>query len=89
MNGWDAGTDGRARAATDSRDAGWDGTAAGGRSRATAAPATDVVVRVEGVSRTFGRGEHAVHAVRDVSFTAARGNCSPSGAGPAPARPPC
>ncbi|WBC14758.1 ABC transporter ATP-binding protein [Micromonospora sp. WMMA1998] len=38
-------------------------------------PATSVedVVRVEGVSRTFGRGEHAVHAVRDVSFTARRG----------------
>lgn len=31
------------------------------------------VVRVSGVSRTFGRGEHAVHAVRDVSFTADRG----------------
>ncbi|MGC4756465.1 ABC transporter ATP-binding protein [Micromonospora trifolii] len=33
----------------------------------------DEVVRVSGVSRTFGRGEHAVHAVRDVSFTADRG----------------
>ncbi|MET8357063.1 ABC transporter ATP-binding protein [Micromonospora sp. NPDC005171] len=33
----------------------------------------DEVVRVSGVSRTFGRGEHAVHAVRDVSFTANRG----------------
>jgi putative ABC transport system ATP-binding protein len=31
------------------------------------------VVRVDGVSRTFGRGERAVHAVRDVSFTAGRG----------------
>ncbi|MFI6781052.1 ABC transporter ATP-binding protein [Micromonospora sp. NPDC050276] len=31
------------------------------------------VVRVSGVSRTFGRGEHAVQAVRDVSFTANRG----------------
>ncbi|WP_074318110.1 ABC transporter ATP-binding protein [Micromonospora cremea] len=31
------------------------------------------VVRVSGVSRTFGRGEHAVHAVRDVSFSAHRG----------------
>jgi putative ABC transport system ATP-binding protein len=31
------------------------------------------VVRVSGVSRTFGRGEHAVHAVRDVSFGANRG----------------
>ncbi len=39
------------------------------------APATqpDEVVRVSGVSRTFGRGEHAVHAVQDVSFTANRG----------------
>ncbi|WP_174537180.1 ABC transporter ATP-binding protein [Micromonospora chalcea] len=38
-------------------------------------PATAVedVVQVEGVSRTFGKGEHAVHAVRDVSFTARRG----------------
>ncbi|MEU7981320.1 MULTISPECIES: ABC transporter ATP-binding protein [Micromonospora] len=34
---------------------------------------TDEVVRVEGVSRTFGRGRHTVHAVREVSFTAARG----------------
>jgi putative ABC transport system ATP-binding protein len=43
----------------------------------SAAPAvaatTDEVVRVDGVSRTFGRGAHAVHAVRDVSFTARRG----------------
>ncbi|MET8231349.1 ABC transporter ATP-binding protein [Micromonospora sp. NPDC005298] len=31
------------------------------------------VVRVSGVSRSFGRGEHAVHAVRDVSFSAERG----------------
>ncbi|MBQ1068450.1 ABC transporter ATP-binding protein [Micromonospora sp. D75] len=36
-------------------------------------PAVEDVVRVEGVSRTFGKGEHAVHAVRDVSFTARRG----------------
>ncbi|MFG1676697.1 ABC transporter ATP-binding protein [Micromonospora sp. NPDC049282] len=43
--------------------------------RAAVLPATIVedVVRVEGVSRTFGKGEHAVHAVRDVSFTAGRG----------------
>ncbi|MEU5720293.1 ABC transporter ATP-binding protein [Micromonospora sp. NPDC047738] len=45
--------------------------------RSTLAPArvvtTDEVVRVEAVSRTFGRGEHAVHAVRDVSFSAGRG----------------
>jgi putative ABC transport system ATP-binding protein len=31
------------------------------------------VIRVEGVSRTYGRGRSAVHAVRDVSFTAAAG----------------
>ncbi|MEU5904736.1 ABC transporter ATP-binding protein [Micromonospora sp. NPDC047467] len=31
------------------------------------------VVRVSNVSRTFGRGERAVHAVRDVSFSANRG----------------
>ncbi|KXK59574.1 ABC transporter [Micromonospora rosaria] len=34
---------------------------------------TEAVVRVDGVRRTFGRGEHAVHAVQDVSFTAGRG----------------
>ncbi|MEU1885585.1 ABC transporter ATP-binding protein [Micromonospora sp. WMMD987] len=34
---------------------------------------TDEVVRVEGVSRTFGRGRRAVHAVQEVSFTADRG----------------
>jgi len=40
-----------------------------------AAPAghSDELVRVSNVSRTFGRGEHAVHAVRDVSFRADRG----------------
>ena len=31
------------------------------------------VVRVEGVSRNFGRGRRVVHAVRDVSFTAGAG----------------
>jgi putative ABC transport system ATP-binding protein len=31
------------------------------------------VVRVEGVSRTFGRGAQAVHALRDVSLEAHRG----------------
>ncbi|MFC0003995.1 ABC transporter ATP-binding protein [Micromonospora siamensis] len=36
-------------------------------------PVVEDVVRVEGVSRSFGRGEHAVHAVREVSFTARRG----------------
>ncbi|MBU8859657.1 MULTISPECIES: ABC transporter ATP-binding protein [unclassified Micromonospora] len=40
---------------------------------AVPAAAVEDVVRVEGVSRTFGKGEHAVHAVRDVSFTAGRG----------------
>jgi len=34
---------------------------------------TDVMVRAENLSRTFGGGDRAVHAVRDVSFTAARG----------------
>jgi putative ABC transport system ATP-binding protein len=32
-----------------------------------------VIVQVEGVFRDFGRGEQVVHAVRDVSFTADRG----------------
>ncbi|MEU8170871.1 ABC transporter ATP-binding protein [Micromonospora sp. NPDC049004] len=43
-----------------------------GFSGSSATPA-DEVVRVSGVSRTFGRGEHAVQAVRDVSFSANRG----------------
>ncbi|MFF3852773.1 ABC transporter ATP-binding protein [Micromonospora sp. NPDC002575] len=37
------------------------------------AATVDEVVRVDRVSRTFGRGERAVHAVRDVSFVAGRG----------------
>ncbi|WP_430503390.1 ABC transporter ATP-binding protein [Micromonospora trifolii] len=47
-------------------------TGAAGFGGASAAH-SDEVVRVSGVSRTFGRGEHAVHAVRDVSFSANRG----------------
>lgn len=42
-------------------------------SRPTATVTTEEVVRVTGLSRTFGRGERAVHAVRDVSFTAGKG----------------
>lgn len=45
---------------------------AAGFSGGSGTPA-DEVVRVSGVSRTFGRGEHAVQAVRDVSFSANRG----------------
>ncbi|MCM0677469.1 ABC transporter ATP-binding protein [Micromonospora phytophila] len=46
----------------------------GGPKRASAgATVAEDVVRVENVSRTFGRGEHAVHAVREVSFSAGRG----------------
>ncbi|WP_405112125.1 ABC transporter ATP-binding protein [Micromonospora sp. NBC_01405] len=40
---------------------------------AATATTTEEVVRVTGLSRTFGRGERAVHAVRDVSFTAGKG----------------
>ncbi|MFF0153901.1 ABC transporter ATP-binding protein [Micromonospora sp. NPDC005203] len=47
-------------------------TGAAGSDGATAGQPVEVV-RVSGVSRTFGRGEHAVHAVRDVSFSANRG----------------
>jgi putative ABC transport system ATP-binding protein len=36
-------------------------------------PARVDIVRVDGVSRTFGSGAHAVHAVREVSLRAARG----------------
>jgi putative ABC transport system ATP-binding protein len=32
-----------------------------------------MIVQAEGVSRDFGRGEQVVHAVREVSFTAGRG----------------
>ncbi|SCL47789.1 ABC transporter ATP-binding protein [Micromonospora peucetia] len=46
-------------------------TVAGGA--AAGATVIDEVVRVEGINRTFGRGERAVHAVRDVSFSAGRG----------------
>lgn len=34
---------------------------------------TDVMVRIEAVSRIYGSGQRAVHAVRDVSFSAKRG----------------
>ncbi|PWR06837.1 ABC transporter [Micromonospora acroterricola] len=47
--------------------------AAGAGGLAQAGAVAGEVVRVSGVSRTFGRGEHAVHAVRDVSFAADRG----------------
>ncbi|WP_088991843.1 ABC transporter ATP-binding protein [Micromonospora chokoriensis] len=47
-------------------------TGAGGVGGVPAAQPGEVV-RVSGVSRTFGRGERAVHAVRDVSFTAHQG----------------
>ncbi|SBV27136.1 putative ABC transport system ATP-binding protein [Micromonospora krabiensis] len=47
-------------------------TVTGQAARATAALG-DEVVRVEGLSRTYGRGERAVHAVRDVSFRGGRG----------------
>ncbi|MGC4878779.1 ABC transporter ATP-binding protein [Micromonospora sp. DT43] len=47
-------------------------TGAAGFSGGAGTPA-DEVVRVSGVSRTFGRGEQAVQAVRDVSFSANRG----------------
>ncbi|MFY1701145.1 ABC transporter ATP-binding protein [Micromonospora sp. WMMA1923] len=36
-------------------------------------PVTGPVVLVEGLHRRFGRGERAVHAVRDVSLSAGRG----------------
>ncbi|MEH1100061.1 ABC transporter ATP-binding protein [Micromonospora sp. CPCC 205561] len=49
------------------------GPAAGVGGAAAGVAVTDEVVRVEGVHRTFGRGEHAVYAVRDVSFAAGRG----------------
>jgi putative ABC transport system ATP-binding protein len=43
------------------------------------------VVRVDGISRTFGTGRRATHALRDVSFTAGGGEmvavCGRSGAG--------
>jgi putative ABC transport system ATP-binding protein len=44
-----------------------------GRWAVTDAPPQAELVRVEGVSRDFGRGRGVVHAVRDVSFVARRG----------------
>ncbi|MFC5943945.1 ABC transporter ATP-binding protein [Micromonospora harpali] len=48
-------------------------TAAGVAAAPGPTATVDEVVRVDRVSRTFGRGERAVHAVRDVSFVAGRG----------------
>jgi putative ABC transport system ATP-binding protein len=59
--------------------------AAAGAGAGTAAEAPPVMVAVRGVSRTFGSGHTAVHALRDVSFTVRRGQlvavCGRSGSG--------
>jgi putative ABC transport system ATP-binding protein len=59
--------------------------AAAGAGAGTTAEAPPVMVAVQGVSRTFGTGHTAVHALRDVSFTVRRGQlvavCGRSGSG--------
>ena len=47
------------------------------------------LVRVERVSREFGHGRRVVRAVREVSFTAARGELVAIQAAPARVRPRC
>ena len=62
-----------------------DGQAAAVAGAGTADKAPEVMVAVQGVSRTFGSGHTAVHALRDVSFTVRRGQlvavCGRSGSG--------
>jgi len=59
--------------------------AAAGGSAGTTDEAPPVMVAVHGVSRTFGSGHTAVHALREVSFTVRRGQlvavCGRSGSG--------
>ena len=59
--------------------------AAAGAGAGTTAEAPPVMVGVHGLSRTFGTGHTAVHALRDVSFTVRRGQlvavCGRSGSG--------
>jgi putative ABC transport system ATP-binding protein len=59
--------------------------AAAGAGAGTRDEAPPVMVAVQGVSRTFGSGHTAVHALRDVSFTVRRGQlvavCGRSGSG--------
>jgi len=62
-----------------------DGQAAAVAGAGTADEARDVMVAVREVSRTFGSGHTAVHALREVSFTVRRGQlvavCGRSGSG--------
>jgi putative ABC transport system ATP-binding protein len=58
---------------------------AAGAAAATAGQDPEIIVAVHEVSRTFGSGHTAVHALRDVSFTVRRGQlvavCGRSGSG--------
>jgi putative ABC transport system ATP-binding protein len=49
------------------------------------APSDDVVIRTDGLSRTYRQGTVEVHALREVSFSCRRGEltalCGPSGSG--------
>jgi len=62
-----------------------DGQPAAVAGTGTAGEAPDVMVAVHEVSRTFGSGHTAVHALREVSFTVRRGQlvavCGRSGSG--------
>jgi putative ABC transport system ATP-binding protein len=62
-----------------------DGQAAAVAGAGTADKAPEVMVAVREVSRTFGSGHTAVHALREVSFTVRRGHlvavCGRSGSG--------
>ena len=62
-----------------------DGQPAAVAGTGTADEAPDVMVAVQEVSRTFGSGHTAVHALREVSFTVRRGQlvavCGRSGSG--------
>ena len=62
-----------------------DGQPAAMAGTGTAGEAPDVMVAVQEVSRTFGSGHTAVHALREVSFTVRRGQlvaaCGRSGSG--------
>jgi len=62
-----------------------DGQPAAVAGTGTAGEAPDVMVAVQEVSRTFGSGHTAVHALREVSFTVRRGQlvavCGRSGSG--------
>jgi putative ABC transport system ATP-binding protein len=60
-------------------------SAGSARSARSAGPAEEIVVTAESLTRTFGRGQAAVHALRGVSFNVRQGElvaiCGRSGSG--------